>query len=258
MKCCYISILTTDSYLNGALVLWKSLMSTSPKYPFSLLVSPILSKETLDTLKKHGIHTIEIVPIKNPILDDPKDRRYYNYSKLNMWNMTQYDKVVYLDADMVVLHNIDELFEKKNMSAVNAGGWIKKDWLQLNSGLLVLEPNSLVFENMKSKVGHIEKEKGKGDQAFLHQYYHDWPSKTELHLPHIYNVFDNHIGAYRKNFGYYIDEVQGKEYDFKRIKVIHYIGQIKPWDSIDSIEKSSKTDDETQANKIWVKYFRTL
>ena len=111
---------------------------------------------------------------------------------------------------------------------------------------------------MKSKVGHIEKEKGKGDQAFLHQYYHDWPLKTELHLPHIYNVFDNHISTYKKNFGYYIDEVQGKEYDFKRIKVIHYIGPVKPWDSINSIENSIKTDDETHANKIWVKYYRNL
>ena len=260
MKCSYVSILTTDSYLNGALVLWKSLMDTSPKYPFSLLVSPILSEETLKTLAKYRINTIDIVPIKNPILDDPKDRRYYNYSKLNMWNMTQFDKIVYLDADMVVMHNIDELFEKKNMSAVNAGGWLpnKKDWVQLNSGLLVLEPDNTLFENMKSKVGHIEKEKGKGDQAFLHQYYSDWPSKTELHLPHIYNVFDSHIGSYKKHFGYYLDEVQRKEYDFKRIKIIHYIGQTKPWDKMESIENSTKTDDETYANKIWLKTFKKL
>ena len=30
------------------------------------------------------IKLIKITPIKNPILNDPNDRRYYNYSKLNM------------------------------------------------------------------------------------------------------------------------------------------------------------------------------
>jgi len=263
MKYSYVSILTTDSYIFGALVLWKSLLDTKPKYPFHLLITPNLSEETMALIEKSGIPTIKINPIKNPILDDPKDRRYYNYSKLNMWSLTQFDKIVYLDADMVVLHNIDELFLKPNLSSTNSGGWLpgKKDWKQLNSGLIVLEPSKAIFEDMKSQVGHIEKEKGKGDQAFIHQYYSDWPDKTELHLPHIYNVFDCHIEGYRKNHKYYVDEkiqTNNDKYDEKRIKIIHYIGQHKPWHTVEEIKKSDKTDDETMAKKIWVKYYRDL
>jgi len=261
MKYSYVSILTTDSYLFGALVLWKSLNDTKPKYPFHLLVTPNLSDETMTLLDKSGIKTIKIDPIKNPILNDPKDRRYYNYSKLNMWSLTQFDKIVYLDADMVVMHNIDELFTKPNLSSTNAGGVLHKDWKQLNSGLIVLEPSQSIFNHMKSQVGVIEKEKGKGDQAFIHQYYSDWPDKKELHLPHVYNIFDIHIEGYKKKEGYYLDEkiqTNNNKYDSKRIKIVHYIGQTKPWSRVEEIKKLDKTDDETIANKIWVRYYKEL
>lgn len=259
----YVSILTTDSYLFGALTLWKSLMSTDPKYPFHLLITPNLSDDTKMLLDKSGINCITIDPIKNPILKNKNDRRYYNYSKLNMWNMVEFEKIVYLDADMVVLHNIDELFDKPNMSSTNSGGWLpdKKGWKQLNSGLIVLEPSNIIFEDMKKKVGVIEKEKGKGDQAFIHQYYEDWPTKNKLHLPHIYNVFDCHLKGYKKHFGYYMDlkvKKDNSNYDEKRVKIIHFIGQQKPWHIIDEIKKKENPDDEWDAKKVWVKYYRDV
>ena len=261
MKYSYISILTTDNYLFGALVLWKSLLDTKPKYPFHLLVSPNLSDETFFLLEKSGVPLIKITPIKNPILNNPKDRRYYNYSKLNMWNLKQFDKIVYLDADMVVMHNIDELFGKPNLSSTNSGGWLpgKKDWTKMNSGLIVLQPSENIFNHMKSQVGFIEKEKGKGDQAFLHEYYNDWPERPELHLPHVYNVFDCLIEGYKKHFQYYLDEkiqYDNNKFDEKRIKIVHYVGQHKPWMEVEEIKNSNKNDPETQAKKIWIKYYK--
>jgi len=78
MKYSYVSILTTDSYAFGALALWKSLLDTQPKYPFHLLITPNLSKETMELLEASKMKLIKITPIKNPILDDPNDRRFYN------------------------------------------------------------------------------------------------------------------------------------------------------------------------------------
>ena len=263
MKYSYVSILTTDSYVFGLLVLWKSLMDTNPKYPFHLLITPNLSKETMNLLEISKIKLIKINPIKNPILNDPNDRRFYNYSKLNMWSLTQFDKIVYLDADMVILHNIDELFEKKNMSSTNSGGWLpdKKDWKEMNSGMIVLEPSATIFEHMKSQVGLIEKELGKGDQAFLHQYYHDWHEKTDLHLPHIYNIFDIHLKSYKKHFGYYLDtniQTNNKNFDEKRVKIVHYIGKNKPWNMVEEIKNRTEIDEEWEAKKLWVKIYKDV
>jgi glycogenin glucosyltransferase len=34
------------------------------------------------------------------------------FTKLRVWSLTDYVKAVFLDADTMVLHNIDELFER--------------------------------------------------------------------------------------------------------------------------------------------------
>lgn len=35
-------------------------------------------------------------------------------TKLQVWNLTQFDRVVYLDPDIVVTRNVDELFEVRH------------------------------------------------------------------------------------------------------------------------------------------------
>jgi len=43
------------------------------------------------------------------------------FSKLNIWKIVDYDKLVYLDADTIVLENIDNLFNYEELSAVLGG-----------------------------------------------------------------------------------------------------------------------------------------
>jgi lipopolysaccharide biosynthesis glycosyltransferase len=258
----YVTILSTDSYLPGVITLHSSLMKTKPKYKFLCLITPNISKNVRDMLFIFDIEILEIEPVTNPHNSNEKDRRYYNYSKLNMFGLTQFSKIVYIDADMVVLHNLDELFDKPNMSGTNAGGWIErtKDYKQLNSGLVVVEPNRVLFEDMLHKVGHIEKEKGKGDQAFLHSYFNQWPEHNELHLDHVYNLFFYDINAYKKAHGYYLDlkvRYNNDNYDPKRVKIIHYVGPRKPWNMVKTILKYEKDKMNTKQRSylIWVHKF---
>lgn len=259
----YVTILSTNTYLPGVLTLHHSLMQTNTKYKFYCLITPNLSKEVKEILYIFDIETITITPLSNPHNTDINDRRFYNYSKLNMFGLTQFKKIVYLDADMIVMHNIDELFEKKNMSGTNAGGWLdsNKGWVQLNSGLIVVEPNANVFADMKSKIGLIEKDKGKGDQAFLHSYYSNWPDQDDLHLDHVYNVFHTHLDGYKKKHGYYLDKkikIDNTDFDKSRIKIVHYIGQEKPWNNISKILNHKNKNSGTlkmKAEILWLKYY---
>lgn len=72
----------------------------------------------------------------------------FRYSKLLMWNMVQYRKIVYLDSDLLVLDSIDSLFEKPQLSAVP--DTVPPD--KFNSGLMVVEPNRATFRDMIKKV----------------------------------------------------------------------------------------------------------
>jgi len=87
------------------------------------------------------------------------------FTKLNIFNksLLNYDKVVYLDLDMIVLHNVDDLFEINAPAAVPCyssyneqggkkliepycEGMLMKAGTTFNGGVLLVEPNQNVFE----------------------------------------------------------------------------------------------------------------
>lgn len=221
----YVSVLSTDSYLDGVLVLHHSLKSTGTFYPFLLLISDAVSTASRKVLESHGIsYKLMQCTIENPTAIAKDDHWAFTYSKLDIFNQTQFDKIVFLDADMLIVENIDELFQKPHMSAVNAGGMLAEyaDWTGLNSGLMVIEPSHELYRDMLGKVGKIEHVAKGGDQDFLQAYYPEWVGRPELHLDHGYNMFHCHLDRYR-HLGYTVGG------GAKPVKVIHYIGGIKPW-----------------------------
>ena len=258
-RCSYVTMLSTDHYLAGVLVLKCSLQLTRPQHPFHCLVTPNISSATLTLLEKNAVAVIPVGRIANPQNHNPQDRKFYNYSKLNVWGMNQFSKVVYLDADMIVMHNIDELFDRPHMSSVNAERPIKPEWTQMNGGLFVVEPNRAEFEDMLLKVGRIENGTARGDQAFFHTYYADWPEKHELHLPLAYNVFHSQLDDYGRRFGFFVDETvrcDNSDYDERRIKIVHYIGHRKPWDDAynDRVSRAAALD--SLADRLWLTYWK--
>jgi len=87
-------------------------------------------------------------------------------SKLWIWNLTQYETLVFLDADTLIFQNVDELFECGEFCAAFLNPYT------FNSGVLVLKPSRTVFEDMMHKVttGVIKSYDG-GDQGFLNTYF---------------------------------------------------------------------------------------
>jgi alpha-N-acetylglucosamine transferase len=57
--------------------------------------------------------------------------------------MTQYDKLVFLDSDIMILKNLDHLFECEHMTSALDGEYFNlwPDDPHFNSGILVIEPN---------------------------------------------------------------------------------------------------------------------
>ena len=66
------------------------------------------------------------------------------FSKINAWRLIQYSKCVFLDADTLVLQNVDELFDREELSAAPDVGWPDC----FNSGVFVFEPSLQTFHNL--------------------------------------------------------------------------------------------------------------
>lgn len=58
------------------------------------------------------------------------------FSKLRAWTLTQFEKCVFLDADTLVIQNIDDLLEREELSAAPDIGWPDC----FNSGVFVFRP----------------------------------------------------------------------------------------------------------------------
>jgi glycogenin glucosyltransferase len=251
MKYSFVSYLGTDHFLPGVLALSHSLSLYNKKYSLLILVSKTVSDRVVTELNKVKIRFKKVVEIENPqeLGDDERNFKYM-YTKLRIFELTEYDKIVYLDADMIVCGNIEILFDHSHLSAVIAGGLLpaNRAWKDLNAGLLVIEPNKKTFALLHSSIGKVRSADG-GDQGFLHTFYNWWPQDANLHLDHKYNVpfpyLEDYCGLAGYKFSYLRKSLNTD------ILVIHYWGKDKPWHiALEHLDRKSLSKFE-QALILW-------
>lgn len=232
----YITLLSNEAYLPGVKVLHKSLKSVGAQYPLVCALSLSIGEDVKLVLEKEGIPCVKLTrkAVEGNMNPCGKSFSHWNYTfdKLLIWGLEQFDKLVFLDSDMLVVRNIDHLFEKEAFSSVCAGRSYpgNEHWTGLNSGLMVIEPDkNFEFRLLNSidSVVKIAKSNNQlvGDQDVLKYVLSDWVEHPNLHLDEGYNLFADHLTYYIKYLGYSLGESAEK----KPIYVIHFIGKAKPW-----------------------------
>ncbi|KAL3454067.1 nucleotide-diphospho-sugar transferase [Aspergillus insuetus] len=109
----WTTLITNTDYLSGLLTLEFSLRKSGSKYPLLVLYTDSFPPEGHAALDARGILKRR-VPYLLPTVskDFVNDVRFYDcWSKLTPFGLVQYERVVQLDSDMVVLKNMDELME---------------------------------------------------------------------------------------------------------------------------------------------------
>lgn len=231
----YVTSLSTNSYLPGVLALNESLRRVNSSSPLLVLTSPEIAPEAILKLQQAGIAVKAILEsVQIPAnLKAASGHWGQTFDKLHVFGLTEYEKIVYVDSDMIVLSNIDELFDKPHMSAVAAGQLLNPHWDRLNSGLIAIVPEQGLLEKI---VLTLDKARTKqwlagatalGDQDLINTYYSNWTKCPELHLDQGYNIFQCHLDCYIEKHGYRLPgnfSCHGLE-----AKVVHFIGPHKPW-----------------------------
>ncbi|CAF1888357.1 unnamed protein product [Brassica napus] len=226
----YITLLYGDEFLLGVRVLGKSIRDTGSDKDMVALVSDGVSDYSKNLLKADGWKVEKISLLANPNQVHPT-RFWGVYTKLKIFNMTDYNKVVYLDADTIVVKNIDDLFKCSKFCAN------LKHSERLNSGVMVVEPSQALFSDMMRKVKTLSSYTG-GDQGFLNSYYPDFPNARvfdpsltveELRtrpvpdMERLSTLYNADVGLYMLANKWMVDE--------SKLHVIHYtLGPLKPWD----------------------------
>ena len=92
------------------------------KYPLLVAVTEdVFTDELAKTFEKNGILYRRIRPLQYSELtrEKYKGHRFLNTaSKIEVFNFCNWDKLVYIDADCMILHNIDDLFDYPDGSMI--------------------------------------------------------------------------------------------------------------------------------------------
>ncbi|GFY96517.1 plant glycogenin-like starch initiation protein 2 [Actinidia rufa] len=118
----YATILhSAHVYVCGAIAAAQSIRMAGSTRDLVILVDETISDYHRGGLESAGwkLHTIQ--RIRNP----KAERDAYNewdYSKVRLWQLTDYDKIIFIDADLLILRNIDFLFEMPEISATGNNG----------------------------------------------------------------------------------------------------------------------------------------
>jgi glycogenin glucosyltransferase len=223
----YVTLATNDSYAIGALVLGYSLKASGTNRSLAVLIT----RDVSPSLKQNLESVFDIVTSVN-VLDSndainldllSRPELGITFTKLHCWRLTQFTKCVFLDADTLVLQNVDELFDREELSAAPDVGWPDC----FNSGVFVFCPSTETYSALLSFALTHGSFDG-GDQGLLNLFFSDWATKDiTKRLSFIYNVVSQEFYTYQpafKKFG-------------KNAKIVHFIGSVKPWHA--SYNKSS-------------------
>lgn len=222
----------------GSLALIKSLQLSGSIYPVVCLTRDV-SSVSKQRLSSAGAEVLEITDEVFCEVDD--EPRGATFDKLHIWNQLEYDKGVYIDSDCVVLQNVDELFDRDELSACVPSGE-----RYFNSGVMVFKPSGYTYRQLVDRLRRGEYSpdvKTHTEQDLLIEHFFSQGSVQDL--PYRYNARPIHG---KKNY------LPGKADH----RIIHYVGNPKPWGSIPGNEASLSDQQVSQLSdsmEIWKEFY---
>ncbi|XP_073318643.1 glycogenin-2 [Pagrus major] len=217
----FVTLVTSDSYCMGAVVVAKSLRHHGTTRSIVVMVTPNVSEQ-----KRLSLGNVFDKVIMVDMMDSEDHPNLFmlgrpelgiTFTKIHCWTLTQYSKCVFLDADTLVLCNVDELFEREELSAAPDPGWPDC----FNSGVFVFRPSLHTHASLLDHARQHGSFDG-GDQGLLNSFFSSWPVEDiSKHLPFIYNLSGSSVYSYLpalQQFGH-------------SAKIVHFTGAVKPWSS---------------------------
>lgn len=232
-RCAYVTLVTNGDYANGAIALVRSLKLSRTEADIVVMHTDGVARHHLEPLAALGARLLrsELLPTsadfnerhqrgrlhanapftkgRKPSFHTPLD----NFVKLRLWQLVEYDTCVFIDADTVVVRNIDTLFDRTEFSAAPNVYESMEDFSRMNSGLFVARPSHETFDAMLCALDRPGVFWRRTDQTFLETFFERW-----RRLPISFNTLQ------------YVWLNLPDLWDWDEISVIHFQYE-KPWEA---------------------------
>lgn len=203
----WLTVVVNDEFIVPTLVLGHSLRTFSCQKNMIAFISKDVSEGAVRALQSVGWETRLVEEMDCNWLDakmggnrnsgffaKPLGKRIRGtHTRFKAWNYTEFSKIIYLDADVMLMTNIDELFDIPNDFAATPCARPTTIDPCFNAGLMVFRPDSNHYEQiMKTWFKTAEEDICIHDQDLLTIYFVD--AGNWKVLPYAYNV---RISLYR-------------------------------------------------------------
>jgi alpha-N-acetylglucosamine transferase len=226
----FVTLVTNADFARGAAALLHSLALTGTEADRVVLHTGGVEEAALAPLRALGARLVatDLLPTSDafnqahardrlhgiapftkgekPAFHTPLD----NFAKLRLWQL-DHARVVFLDADTLVLRPIDRLFDYPEFCAAPNVYESLGDFHRMNSGVFTARPSQATFEAMLARLDAPGAFWRRTDQTFLQDYFPGWHG-----LP----VFDNMLQYVWFNLP--------DLWDWASIRVLHFQYE-KPW-----------------------------
>ncbi|KAM0345949.1 hypothetical protein ACHAPU_006003 [Fusarium lateritium] len=239
-KFAYIQYVTNEDYLCNSVMAFETLDRLRSRadrvmmYPGEMLAPDAEESDTIAgqlLIKARDEYNVKLQPIEIQRREGDDLTWAESFTKLLVFNQTQYDRVLYLDSDGMVLQPMDELFKLPPCPvAMPRAYWLYQDEHPskvLSSQLMVVQPSKVEFERILDKMETIDK--NDYDMEIVNELYLD----SALVLPHRqYNMLSAEYR--RENHSDYLGSDR-EEWDpiaaYNEAKFVHFSDWPvpKPW-----------------------------
>jgi len=189
----WLTAMLNDNYAIGAILLGHMLNKLSCYNKMIVLVSDGVSQSSRDALKKVGFEVRLVEALDCNWMDRQKGMKERNlglpgtFMRFHAWNYTQYEKIIYLDSDVLPVVSVDEIF---SMETEFTASYCARPGIVdpcFNAGILMFKPTYNHYNGLMKLWADLSKGKEcPNDQVLLWHYYADNDMWTPL--PYAYNV----------------------------------------------------------------------
>jgi asparagine synthetase B (glutamine-hydrolysing) len=220
-RCMALCTTSCDGYIEGTEMLIKTFLSENIWFEgdFVVLCWGNLSED--NKCRIHALYSqtrfieVDLLQYQDATADGHREWNYIPAVRFEMFSLSQYNRVVYVDSDVVVVKDIRGLFETpisfgacalkpgSGMELRNRGGF--------NAGVLTVGPEFLTEDIRKELLTIAKSQRWSGNQTVLNLLF----EHRVTYLPPSYNVTTDLL----------------TDDNIEKARIIHFIGHEKPWHS---------------------------
>lgn len=232
---------TSGGFLDSAASLAQSVADAKSKYKIELLA--IIAKEVTEcrsALERMGYRLmIRDLPVQLEEIQNKKIREEIKTDgccgisellKLHAWTMTEYDRVLQLDADVHFHKNFDELFEYDTTLVWTRGSSAESGQEKMNGGYLVIRPNEEHYNAMVEVIKEGDFRDGSGWKGTGNGWVYGGRTIQGI-LPYYYLEVakDAHIEVERCKYNNMVEIARCQRWRYEEVTSNHFTVCQKPW-----------------------------